>query len=135
MGIGSPILADSTDTATKIEIDINHHKLHATLNNSTAAKDFKRRLPITLRFRKYPGLPEKVADLNSSLSTKGMPKGCQGKKGYIGYWSPDQRIVFYYGNEEYYEGIHLIGKFTSPKYSSVIKQAPQNAKVTIVESK
>lgn len=125
--------SSSTKRVTNIEITINHHKLQGTLNNTSAAKAFKKKLPITLRFRKYPGLPEKVADLNSSLPTKGMPDGARGRKGYIGYWSPDQRIVFYYGNEQYWEGIHLIGKFTSKNYATVIKEAPNNTRVRIVE--
>lgn len=45
-----------------------------------------------------------------------MPRGHTGAKGTIGYWSPDRRIVFYYGNEEYYEGIHIIDKFDSKIY-------------------
>ena len=76
-------------------------------------------------------MPEKVADLNHSLITKGMPKGHKGTKGAIGYWSPQQRIVFYYGTEDYYEGIHIIGSFDSDNYKDVVKNMGNDVNVTI----
>ena len=60
-----------------------------------------------------------------------MPKGDEGKAGEIGYWSPDQRIIFYYGHVDYYPGIHIIGKFTSENYSAVISKMKDNTKVKI----
>ncbi|POD88888.1 hypothetical protein S101258_00392 [Lactiplantibacillus plantarum subsp. plantarum] len=47
-------------------------------------------------FRDYADFPEKIADLHHALPTTGMPSGHAGNQGAIGYWSPDQRIVFYW---------------------------------------
>lgn len=122
-------------TQTKLKIKIGKKTLKAHLNNSSAAKAFAKELPKTMKFWTFGGMPEKVADLGHKLPTKGMPRGSRGRKGYIGYWSPDRRIVFYYGNESYWEGIHLIGKFDSKNYAKVIKNAPENVKVKIQVAK
>lgn len=116
---------------SNLKIRIGNKTIKAHLNNSSAAKAFKKELPKTMKFRSYGDLPEKVADLGHALSTKGMPKGSEGKKGYIGYWSPDRRIVFYYGDEQYWDGIHLIGKFDSKNYAKVIKNMPENTKAKL----
>lgn len=127
----SRVTTSEPRTNMKIIVSINGTRLKAHLNNSSAAKAFAKELPTTLSFRDYAGLPEKIADLNHGLSTKGMPSGHTGTKGSIGYWSPDQRIVFYWGTEEYYEGIHIIGKFDSTNYQDVIKNMGNNVKITI----
>ncbi|MGQ4557969.1 cyclophilin-like fold protein [Levilactobacillus hammesii] len=115
----------------KIVITINGKKLTAHLNGSSAAKAFARELPTTLSFRDYPGLPEKIADLGHGLPTKGMPSGHAGTRGSIGYWSPQQRIVFYWGTEEYYDGIHIIGHFDTNDYRTVVKNMGNNRHVKI----
>lgn len=105
-----PVYAAQTQ---RIQIEINgNQKLQANLNNSSAAQQFLRELPKTMHFRTYmSGYDEKIADLHHSLSTKGMPRGNNARAGDIGYWSPDRRIVFYWGNVDYYPGIHIIGHF------------------------
>lgn len=115
----------------KIQVTINGKKLDAHLNNSSAAKAFAKQLPTTLNFSDFMDMPEKVADLHYSLPTTGMPSGHEGTKGYIGYWSPDKRIVFYYGTEEYYEGIHIIGKFDDSNYQKVVKNMGNDVSVKI----
>lgn len=115
----------------KIIVDLNGHRLKAHLNQSSAARAFYQELPRTLSFRDYAGLPEKVADLNHTLPTTGMPKGHAGTKGAIGYWSPEQRIVFYWGTESYYEGIHIIGHFDSQHYRKVIKNMKNGTNVRL----
>lgn len=113
----------------KIVITIKGKKLTAHLNNSSAAKAFARELPTTLSFRDYPGLPEKIADLGHKLPTNGMPSGHAGTRGSIGYWSPQRRIVFYWGTESYYEGIHIIGHFDTNNYRTVVKNMGNNVHV------
>lgn len=118
-----------------ISIRVNGQTIKAHLNNSSAARQFRNELPMTLSFRTFMSdYPEKIADLHHGLSTKGMPKGHAGTKGSIGYWSPDQRIVFYYGTESYYEGIHIIGKFDSMKSLKTIRNMKENTKVRITRN-
>lgn len=127
----SQVTTSEKNERTKITVNINGTKLKAHLNNSSAAKAFAKELPTNLKFRDFMDMPEKVADLNHSLTTKGMPKGHKGTKGAIGYWSPQQRIVFYYGTEDYYEGIHIIGSFDSDNYKDVVKNMGNDVNVTI----
>jgi len=115
----------------KIKITINGTILTAHLNNSSAAQAFAKELPVDLKFRDFMDMPEKVADLNHKLPTKGMPSGHAGTKGSIGYWSPERRIVFYWGTEDYYEGIHIIGKFDNNDYQKVVKSMGNNVTVNI----
>lgn len=125
------VTTSEKNETTKINVNINGTELKAHLNNSSAAKAFAKELPTTLSFRDFMDMPEKVADLNHSLTTKGMPSGHEGTKGAIGYWSPQQRIVFYYGTEDYYEGIHIIGAFDSDNYHDVVKNMGNNVNVRI----
>lgn len=118
----------------KIIVTIQHKKLTAHLNQSSAAKAFARELPLTLSFRDYPGLPEKIADFDHRLPTNGMPSGHAGTRGSIGYWSPQQRIVFYWGTEDYYEGIHIIGKFDTNAYRQVVRGMGNHVQVKITEA-
>lgn len=121
---------------TNLKIKINGHTLRAHLNNSSAARAFSKKLPTTLTFVDFPGNnSEKMADLNYSLPTKGMPSGHAGNKGTIGYWSPDHRIIFYYGHVDYYPGIHIIGKFDSKNYQKVISNMPNHTRVRITKAK
>lgn len=120
--------------AQKIAVIVNGQTLPAHLNTSSAAQALVKRLPMTLTFRDYAGLPEKIADLDRALPTRGMPRGHAGTKGSIGYWSPDQRLVFYWGRESYYEGIHIIGRFDTPRYRSVIQHMGNQRVVRIVRA-
>lgn len=116
---------------TNIKVVIGGKTLKAQLNSTAAAKDFKKDLPKTLTFTSFMSNPEKMADLHHALSLKGMPKGDEGKAGEIGYWSPDRRIIFYYGHVDYYPGIHIIGKFTTKDYHKVVSKLKDNTKVKI----
>lgn len=116
---------------TNIKIIIEGKTLKAQLNSTAAAKNFKKELPKTLTFTSFMTNPEKMANLHHPLSLKGMPKGDEGKPGEIGYWSPDQRIIFYYGHVDYYPGIHIIGKFTTQDYYKVVSKMKDNTKVKI----
>ena len=122
---------ESNNQQQKIKITVNKTVLKAHLNNSSAAQAFAKELPVDLKFRAFMDMPEKVADLNHKLPTNGMPSGHAGTEGSIGYWSPERRIVFYWGTEDYYEGIHIIGKFDSNDYQKVVKSMGNNTIVNI----
>ncbi|WP_158610659.1 cyclophilin-like fold protein [Lactiplantibacillus garii] len=114
-----------------IKITVNGVRLTAHLNNSSAARAFAQELPVDLTFRNFMDMPEKIADLHHTLPTTGMPSGHAGTAGSIGYWSPDKRIVFYWGTEDYYEGIHIIGTFDHHDYKKVVRKMAKNTTVKI----
>ncbi|GAA3638067.1 hypothetical protein GCM10022297_15570 [Lactobacillus hamsteri] len=131
-----PVKSRKKVSRTNLKIKINGHTVRAHLNNSSAARAFSKKLPTTLTFVDFPrNNSEKMADLNYSLSTKGMPSGHAGDKGTIGYWSPDRRIIFYYGHVDFYPGIHIIGKFDSKNYQRVISNMPNHTRVRITKVK
>ncbi|WP_056979776.1 cyclophilin-like fold protein [Companilactobacillus nodensis] len=126
----------SVSAATdKIRVTINNKSFKAKLYNNSATKSFKKRLPMKLKFRDYAS-EEKIADISGHLNTKGMADGGNPKPGQIAYWSPQPRIVFYYSDVDYFDGIHLIGKFDQPqKASRYIQKQHGKIKVVIQKSK
>lgn len=125
----------ATAQGQRIVVTVNGQRLPAQLNRSSAARALTKRLPLTVKFRDYAGLPEKVADLDRGLPTKGMPSGHAGTKGAIGYWSPDQRLVFYWGTESYYEGIHIIGQFGQQRAQKVVRHMGNQVTVHLQKAK
>ena len=67
-------------------------------------------LPLTLTFRDFNRV-EKIADLPRPLSTEGVPPGADPDIRDIGYYSPSNNLVLYYGDVGYWNGIVRIGQF------------------------
>ena len=110
--------------SAKITVNIGKQRLTAHLNQSIPARQLQRQLPLTLHFDSFgSGFDEKIADLSKSLSTTGTPTGANPRPGDIAYWSPQPRIVFYWGDVGYYDGIHIIGHFDQRQHAMrVIRQ-------------
>lgn len=116
-----------------IVVTINGQRLKAHLYKNVAAKNLIQKLPLTLSFTDFgSGFDEKIGDLPSKLTTKDMPAGEDPEVGDIGYWSPEPRIVFYWGDVDYYSGIHRIGHFDDvAKATQLIEQQKSTFKATI----
>ena len=71
----------------KIRMDVDGDVVTATLNDSTAARDFAALLPLSLTLKDYADI-ERIADLPRKLSTAGAPAGMQPKTGDITYYAP-----------------------------------------------
>ncbi|BDR59621.1 cyclophilin-like fold protein [Xylocopilactobacillus apicola] len=111
---------------TPIVLTIKGHRYRAELNQSVPAKQLLKRLPLKLKFQApAPGIDEKIADLKKPLSTKGTPVGADPNPGDIAYWSPDSRLVLYWGDVSYFDGIHLLGKFKKSDRAKAIKALRQ----------
>ena len=82
----------------------------ATLRDCASARDFYSRLPLTMSFSDYAG-HEKTARLSPALDTSGAPKGSGAEAGEIGYFAPWNNLVLYYGHQDYYPGIVILGRF------------------------
>ncbi|BDR57340.1 cyclophilin-like fold protein [Xylocopilactobacillus apis] len=129
--------AASKKKCTPIVVIIKRHRYHACLNNSVPAKQLAKRLPLTLKFSAMSqGIDEKISDLAKPLSTKGTPEGADPNPGDIAYWSPQPRLVLYWGDVDYYPGIHLLGKFSKAdrvKAIKALKQQKHDFKVRIIK--
>lgn len=86
--------------------------LHATLNNTVAARDFAAMLPVTVTLSDFHAT-EKVADLPGKLSTTGSPKGTDAKRGDITYYSPWGNLAIFYRDFEYAPGLVNLGHIDS----------------------
>lgn len=105
-----------------IKVKINNKQFNAHLNKSIAAQELYNRLPQSIDFNDLsPNFDEKIGDLNKKINIKGMSKGDDPRPGDIGYWSPQPRIVLYFGDVVYWEGIHVIGSFDKADKIRAIK--------------
>ena len=118
-----------------IQVTIDGTSYSARLNGTQAAESLKPLLPLTLSFRDFSsGFDEKIADLDQPLAFDQMPAGDDPAPGDIAYWSPDQRIVLYWGDVARYDGIHLIGSFDSDDAIEAIRSLTPSSSVTISAS-
>jgi hypothetical protein len=93
----------------RIEITIGDQRFQATLDNSAASQDLIDQLPVTLEMRDH-GSVEKTGRLPAPLSLQGQPAGADPDVGDVGYYSPGNDLVFYYGDQSYYNGIVVLGQ-------------------------
>lgn len=92
-----------------ITITVEGQVLRATLNNSKAADDFAKLLPLTLTLEDYAGI-EKVSDLPKRLSTEGAPSGSEASAGDITFYAPWGNLAIFYESFRYSKGLIILGK-------------------------
>ncbi|WP_439425669.1 cyclophilin-like fold protein [Oenococcus alcoholitolerans] len=117
---------------TAVSINIDGRDFSAHLNNSSASRQLIAMLPYTVRVQGLnSGLEEHTADLQKPLSTSGMPAGAKPHPNDIGYWSPQPRIVLYWGDVGFYDGIHILGSFDNANAKNYIHSLKRPYKITI----
>ena len=102
---------DNSTNGTAITVTINGISYRAHLNDTVAAQGILSQLPLTLTYTKMAGFEEKIGDLDSALELGNSTYVHDPKPGDIAYWSPQPRVVLYYGDVGEWEGIHVIGSF------------------------
>ncbi len=105
-----PTPSPESVTGTPIRLTFGDTTLTARLTNDATGLDLLSQLPLTLTFRDFNGV-EKIADLPRRLSTDGVPPGADPDVRDIGYYSPSNNLVLYYGDVGYFSGIVRIGHF------------------------
>ena len=106
----TPAHSSASVTGIPIRVSFGDTTLPARLTNNPTALDLLSQLPLTLTFRDFNQV-EKIADLPRSLSTAGAPPGADPDIRDIGYYSPSNNLVLYYGDVGYWNGIVRIGHF------------------------
>jgi hypothetical protein len=104
--------ADDTDPEEKtmrIHITIGDQRFTATLDDSAAADDLLGQLPLTVHMTDHGGV-EKTGPLPSPLSLDGQPEGADPDVGDLGYYTPGNDLVLYYGDQSYFPGIVVLGR-------------------------
>lgn len=97
----------------RIEIALGQSVLHATLNETAAARDFASMLPLRLSLRDFHST-EKIADLPARLSTNGAAAGTAASAGLLAYYSPWGNLAIFYRDFGYSEGLIALGHIDSP---------------------
>ena len=103
---------DTTDDGTdmQIRITIREQRFTATLDDSPAADDLLAQLPVTLDMVDHGGV-EKTGPLPGPLSLDGQPEGADPDVGDLGYYAPGKDLVLYHGDQSYFPGIVVLGRF------------------------
>ncbi|MDI6666714.1 cyclophilin-like fold protein [Leuconostoc falkenbergense] len=128
----SKITGRNQTALTSVSINIDGRNFSAHLNNSSASRQLIAMLPYTVRVQGLnSGLEEHTADLKKPLSTSGMPAGAKPRPNDIGYWSPQPRIVLYWGEVGFYDGIHILGSFDNDNAKNYIKSLTKAYEITI----
>ena len=103
--------------------------VEAQLADNPTARDLAEQLPTTLTFRDLNRV-EKIAKLPRPLTTDGVPEGDDPEIADIGYYTPTQDLVLYYGDVGYWNGIVRIGHYDTDQLRLVGSQ-PDGFEVTI----
>jgi NAD(P)-dependent dehydrogenase (short-subunit alcohol dehydrogenase family) len=119
----------NSSEGTPIWITFGDTELTTRLHDNATARDLAAQLPLTLTFRDHNNV-EKTAPLPRELSQEGAPEGHDPAVGDIGYWAPDDDLVFYYDSDApFFNGIVRIGQFDSEM--DAIKRHSDDFSVTI----
>ncbi|MFC8140886.1 cyclophilin-like fold protein [Streptomyces paradoxus] len=78
-----------------IRLTIDDHPVDATLNDSTAARDFASLLPLSLDLEDFHRT-ERIADLPRKLDTSGAPDAVQPQAGDLAYYAPWGNLALFY---------------------------------------
>jgi len=93
----------------RIRLVVEGVTLAATLEDTTAARDFASMLPLELTLEDYAAT-EKVSDLAKRLTTDGAPAGVTPAIGDIAYYAPWGNLALYYKAFRYSPGLVRLGK-------------------------
>lgn len=122
----------SANSPHPVTVSIDGTEYTATLDDSQAAHSLMQQLPLTLSFRDFSaGFDEKISDLDQPLEYSQDENSTDPAALDIAYWSPDERLVFYYGDVSAYSGIHVLGQFDSESAQSAIENLSEDSTVNI----
>jgi hypothetical protein len=118
--ISGPALAETWNAEprkevamTKIHVTVGNETLDATLDDTTAGRDFAALLPLELTLSDY-NATEKVADLPRKLDTTDAPVSYTPKAGDITYYAPWGNLAIFYKPFRASSGLVRLGAFDGP---------------------
>lgn len=110
--VGAANETTENDTSARIAIEVGGRTVTGTLNDSVASRDLLDQLPFTIEMSDH-GSVEKTGPLPAELSTADSPLRADPNPGDIGYYAPGNDFVLYYGNQNEYPGIVILGSMDS----------------------
>lgn len=91
----SPSSTTGRNSAMDIRVTLDGRPVKAILNDSPAARDFAKLLPLALDLTDFHGI-ERVADLPRKLDTAGAPEPTAATTGDIAYYAPWGNLALFY---------------------------------------
>jgi hypothetical protein len=106
----STTLAPTTGstTAVNIRLTVEGRVVHATLNDSAAARDFASILPLTLNLSDFHE-SERIAGLPRRLSTADAPESADPQAGDLAFYAPWGNLAVYYHDAPPASGVVVLG--------------------------
>jgi len=98
---------------TRIQVIVGNETLSATLDGSTAGRDFAALLPLELSLSDYHAT-EKVGDLPRKLDSRGAPASYAPKAGDITYYAPWGNLAIFYKPFRAASDLVRLGAFDGP---------------------
>lgn len=95
---------------TRIEVTVDGQVLSATLDDTTAGRDFAAMLPLDLVLTDYHGI-EKIADLPRELDTTDAPASYAPEAGDITVYAPWGNLAIFYKPFQASRGLVRLGAF------------------------
>lgn len=96
----------------KLQVSDQQNQIIFELNNSDAARDLIKQLPLTTKIENYSN-DEKIF-YPKKLKTNNTPMS-QGRVGDLAYFAPWGDVVLYYKNFQAYPGLYQLGECISGK--------------------
>jgi hypothetical protein len=115
---------------TRIKLSFDGNEAVVRLGDTSIAREFASRLPMTLEFQDYVG-KEKIAYLSSKLPSNGSNGGTSGDFCYYAPWG--NLAIFYNGNGRAGGGLVVLGTIESGK--AAIASMHQNFTMTVEQIK
>ena len=93
----------------KIQFEFDKHRFTATFENSAAARELSKMLPLAITVEDYDR-NEKIAYLPSKLPDDGSARFKNERPGDICYYAPWGNLVLYYADYNYSNGLIRLGR-------------------------
>lgn len=103
-------LSQAKNEQMKITFTTGDTVLHATLDDTSAGRDFASILPLELTLDDYHGI-EKVADLGRTLDASESPAAYAPKAGDITQYAPWQNLAIFVAPFQSSRGLVRLGEF------------------------
>ncbi|APZ55319.1 hypothetical protein Ga0080574_TMP5037 (plasmid) [Salipiger abyssi] len=131
--LSGPLPAETTKGApmTRIQIVIDDTVLPATLDDSTAGRDFADMLPLDLTLSDYHST-EKIADLPRKLDTSGAPASYKPETGDITLYAPWGNLAIFYKPFQSSRGLVRLGEIDGP-LDALLKDGSYPARIELAE--
>lgn len=125
--LSSSVASAPQEKTMNIKLEINGHRLQATLDDTQSGRDFYALLPLDLSVEEYAAT-ETIGYLPRKLTTQGAPAGIDPQIGDITYYASWGNLALFHHDFGYSRGLIRLGHINAAP--EVISRALQLASPT-----